>query len=284
MESMTSTSSVSGPHEASHRDEIFMQQSILFSESLNELKNLRKQLYSAAEYFESSYSKEDSKQIMVETLKDYTMKALVSTVDHLGSMAYKVNHCLDEKIDQVSTVELRFHCIQQRLQTCQDFIDRGGVSQKCLALSILKHHKRYSLPVGATMDVVDQSICQGVEEDLYQSNNAWKTSPAMVSVEYSSSYSPLGTFQFARTGSRQEKHVLSQHLFPLIRGGSLVQRSATTNLSTSKRWYPTEPQRSVSMCVHGEGYRSKDTQRYSGKNKRLFKALISMRKSRKEVT
>lgn len=35
MESMTSTSSVSGPQEASHKDEIFMQQSILFSESLN---------------------------------------------------------------------------------------------------------------------------------------------------------------------------------------------------------------------------------------------------------
>ena len=50
---------------------------------------------------------------VVETLKDYTMKAVVSTVDHLGSIAYKVNHCLDEKIGEVSRVELRFLCIQQ---------------------------------------------------------------------------------------------------------------------------------------------------------------------------
>lgn len=55
---------------------------------------------------------------VVETLKDYTMKALVNTVDHLGSMAYKVNHCLDEKIGEVSKVELRFHCIQQVVLKC----------------------------------------------------------------------------------------------------------------------------------------------------------------------
>lgn len=50
---------------------------------------------------------------VVETLKDYTMKALINTVDHLGSVAQKVNHCLDEKNGEVSGVELRFYCIQQ---------------------------------------------------------------------------------------------------------------------------------------------------------------------------
>lgn len=50
---------------------------------------------------------------MVETLKDYAIKALVNTVDHLGSVSYKVNDLLDEKVDEVSGTELRVSCIEQ---------------------------------------------------------------------------------------------------------------------------------------------------------------------------
>lgn len=50
---------------------------------------------------------------MVETLKDYAIKALVNTVDHLGSVTYKVNDLLDEKVVEVSVAELRVSCIEQ---------------------------------------------------------------------------------------------------------------------------------------------------------------------------
>ena len=50
---------------------------------------------------------------MVETLKDYAIKALVNTVDHLGSVTYKVNDILDEKAEEVSGTELRVSCIEQ---------------------------------------------------------------------------------------------------------------------------------------------------------------------------
>lgn len=50
---------------------------------------------------------------MVETLKDYAIKALVNTVDHLGSMTSKVNDLLDENLEQVSGTELRVSCIEQ---------------------------------------------------------------------------------------------------------------------------------------------------------------------------
>ncbi|KAJ6887848.1 hypothetical protein NC652_028980 [Populus alba x Populus x berolinensis] len=99
--------------EASNYDEVSMQQSLLFSDSLKDLKNLRSQLYSAAEYFELSYTNDDQKQIVVETLKDYAIKALVNTVDHLGSVTYKVNDLLDEKVDEVSGTEFRVCCIEQ---------------------------------------------------------------------------------------------------------------------------------------------------------------------------
>lgn len=50
---------------------------------------------------------------MVETLKDYAVKALVNTVDHLGSVTFKVNDLLDEKVDEVSGTEFRVSCIEQ---------------------------------------------------------------------------------------------------------------------------------------------------------------------------
>ncbi|RVW14485.1 Protein ABIL3 [Vitis vinifera] len=49
------------PREASTYDEVSMEQSLLFSDSLKDLKNLRSQLYSAAEYFELSYTNDDQK-------------------------------------------------------------------------------------------------------------------------------------------------------------------------------------------------------------------------------
>lgn len=50
---------------------------------------------------------------VVNTLKDYAIKALVNTVDHLGSVTYKVNDLLDENIDEVSGTELRVSCLEQ---------------------------------------------------------------------------------------------------------------------------------------------------------------------------
>jgi len=50
---------------------------------------------------------------VVDTLKDYAIKALVNTVDHLGSVTYKVNDLLDEKVEEVSGTEFRVSCIEQ---------------------------------------------------------------------------------------------------------------------------------------------------------------------------
>ncbi|XLR35857.1 hypothetical protein S83_063757, partial [Arachis hypogaea] len=57
------TTSVAEPvsQEASTDDEIFIYQSLIFDDGLKDLKNLRSQLYSAAEYFELSYPNDDQK-------------------------------------------------------------------------------------------------------------------------------------------------------------------------------------------------------------------------------
>lgn len=50
---------------------------------------------------------------MVNTLKDYAVRAIVNTVDHLGSASYKVNGLVDEKAEEVTVTELRVSCIEQ---------------------------------------------------------------------------------------------------------------------------------------------------------------------------
>ncbi|XVF12691.1 hypothetical protein REPUB_Repub08aG0140900 [Reevesia pubescens] len=301
--------------EASNYDEISMQQSLLFSDSLKDLKNLRTQLYSAAEYFELSYTNDDQKQMVVETLKDYAIKALVNTVDHLGSVTYKVNDLLDEKVDEVSGTELRVSCIEQRLRTCQEYIDHEGISQQSLVINTPKYHKRYILPVGETMHGANRTKSKYLgcslddEDDWHQFRNAvratiMETPPSSVretptsSVRKGRSPSPSprppqrsATFSFTATTPKKEleKRTVSPHRFPLLRSGSISRpttpnksRPTTPNSAGARQRYPSEPRKSASMRLQSEKDNPKDIEQFPSKSKRLLKALLSRRKSKKD--
>ncbi|KAK9199530.1 hypothetical protein WN944_014721 [Citrus x changshan-huyou] len=84
-----------------------------------DLKNLRTQLYSAAEYLELR---------VVETLKDHASKAVVNTVGHLGSVTCKVNDLLDAKVNEVSDAEHRISCMNSQIQVS------GGCSPESTAI------------------------------------------------------------------------------------------------------------------------------------------------------
>ncbi|KAF4353239.1 hypothetical protein F8388_014707, partial [Cannabis sativa] len=262
-----------------HHDELYMQQKMIFSDSLKELKNMRKQLYSAAEYFEVSYRKGDQKQIVVETLKDYTIKALINSVDHLGSMGDKINKFMDEKNIDVSSVDLKLCSIEQKVRTCQGYTDRGGIFQQSLTLGCSKHHKRYIIPVEATTNAINQSnnmISHSAEDDSVKEQRS-------ISAQTPRSSSPK-TFQLKRTASIPDMKELSSYHFPVKRSGSVVKRSMTINSSTSKQQYPKESWRSSSMSTRQERDRAKSPELHSGLNKRLLKALVSIRKYRKDAT
>ncbi|BFG23529.1 hypothetical protein CerSpe_098040 [Prunus speciosa] len=310
------TSSMPVPRVASNFDEVSMHQSLLFSDSLKDLKNLRTQLYSAAEYFELSYTNDDQKHIVVETLKDYAIKALVNTVDHLGSVTYKVNDFFDEKVDEVSGTEFRVSCIEQRLRTCQEYIDHEGLSQQSSVIDTPKYHKRYILPVGETMRGASKtkSKYEGCnlddEDEWHQFRNAVRatireTPPPTVSKGRSPSPSPQpsqrpGVFSFTSTMPKKEleKRTVSPHRFPLLRSGSLASRPTTPNKSQSttpnssrpttpnpsnaRRRYPSEPRKSASMRLHAERENGREVEQYPSKSKRLLKALLSRRKSKKD--
>ncbi|GJU17491.1 ABI-1-like protein 1 [Tanacetum coccineum] len=91
-------------------DEVSMEQSIGFVKALQELKNLRPQLYSAAEYCEKSYLHSEQKQTVLDNLKDYAVRALVNAVDHLGTVAYKLTDLLDQQALEISSTELHVTC------------------------------------------------------------------------------------------------------------------------------------------------------------------------------
>ncbi|XP_074354419.1 protein ABIL2-like isoform X2 [Apium graveolens] len=318
----TMTSSTTLPHfqELDNYDEFSMHQDLLFSDSLKDLKNLRKQLYSAAEYFELSYTKDDSKQMVVSTLKDYAIKALVNTVDHLGSATYKVNDLLDEKVDEVSETETCVSSIEQRIRTCQTHLDREGISEQSLMINTPKYHKHYILSAGETTNGPNQTKAKYKEcipenqDHWHEIKNAVRTTIVenqLSSIRKGRSQSPsprpqqpgkvLSTGNMARTDL--EKQTVSPHRFPLLRAGSLssrpttpnsrattpTSRSTTPNLSrtatlNSIKGYPSDPRKSTSMRHHADRGSPIESYQIPTKGRRLLKALLSRRKSKKDDT
>ncbi|KAI3712510.1 hypothetical protein L1987_71068 [Smallanthus sonchifolius] len=303
--------------EPANYDEIAMQQSLHFSDSLKDLKNLRKQLYAAAEYFELSYTNDDQKQLVVDTLKEYAIKALVNTVDHLGAVSCKLNDLLGEKVNEVSQTDLRVSCIQQRIGICQGCFDHEGLAEQSSLINTPKYHKRYVLPVGETMKggIRTKSKYQGCsledEDDWHEYKNAVRaTIRETTSSSFRKGRSPSpstqqrGSFAFAGTVTRKDldKRSVSPRKFPLLRTGSLSSRPITTSSRPNSRpktpnpSRPTTPtsigrqrvseyQKSVSMRVYSDRDTHKETDQNHQtprKSKRLLKALLSRRKFKKD--
>ncbi|KAE8681387.1 Protein ABIL3 [Hibiscus syriacus] len=252
--------------EESDYEEVSMQQGLLFSESLKDLKILRTQLYSAAEYFELSYTNDDQKQIVVETLKDYAVKAIVNTIDHLGSMTYKVNDFLEEKVDEVSGTELRVSCVEERVRKCQEYIEHEGISQQSSIIKTPKYHKCYMLPgnyptllFGETLHGANQtkSKYQGCSLDSEDNGHRFRsavratirearppqsvreTPTSSIRRGHSPSPSPRPqqrstTFSFTATTPKKEieKRTVSPHRFPRLSCGS-DSKPITPNKSRS---------------------------------------------------
>ncbi|XP_047958075.1 protein ABIL1-like [Salvia hispanica] len=127
-------------------DAVSMERSKSFVTALQDLKNLRPQLYSAAEYCEKSYLHSEEKQMVLDNLKDYAVRALVNAIDHLGTVAYKLGDILEQQTSDISSMELKVTCLNQQLLTCQIYTEKEGLRQQQLLAIIPRHHKHYILP------------------------------------------------------------------------------------------------------------------------------------------
>ncbi|KAH0885767.1 hypothetical protein HID58_061863 [Brassica napus] len=271
MESSTSLAIVL--HQSSNHDELFMQQTLQFSQTLKDLKNLGKQLYSAAEYFETSYGKEEHKETVIETLKEYAAKAVVNTVDHLGSVSDKFNSFLSDNSAHFSTTRLRLSSLEQRMKLCREYMGKSGSSQHRFQVQSPHHHKRYFFPQehgrGTSFAAGDDShrFKSAVRSTILENhpNNARKTNKT-------------GSFSFLHNNISNitpSKITKSPMRFPLIRSGSLLKRSSSP--SQPRLLALPEPQRAISMSTSREivEIQQKSSLR-KGKKSLMLKALMSM--------
>ncbi|XP_068664850.1 protein ABIL1-like [Aristolochia californica] len=156
-------------------DEASMERSKNFVKALQELKNLRPQLYSAAEYCEKSYLHNEQKQMVLDNLKDYAVRAVVNAIDHLGTVAYKLSDLFEQQTLDVLTVDLKISCLNQQMLTCQAYTDKEGLRQQRLSAITSRHHKHYILPNSVNRKVQNSSL---KETDLRQKNIQTKPRPS----------------------------------------------------------------------------------------------------------
>ncbi|PIA64940.1 hypothetical protein AQUCO_00100422v1 [Aquilegia coerulea] len=117
-----------------------------FDKSLLELKDLSSQLHYAAKYCETSFLKSQEKKMVMENTKEYICRALVTVVDHLGSVSANLEGQLLGK-QQVFDSEHKMVCLQQRLLTCQEYAQKLTLCRLCRSDNFQRHHTRYiSLP------------------------------------------------------------------------------------------------------------------------------------------
>ncbi|KAL5058987.1 hypothetical protein RYX36_030591 [Vicia faba] len=72
----------------------------------------------------------EQKQMVLDNLKDYAVRALVNVVDHFGTVAYKLTGLLEQHILDISTTDLKVSTINHKLLTCQIYTDKEGLRQQ----------------------------------------------------------------------------------------------------------------------------------------------------------
>lgn len=294
--------------EGCNADEYLLKHTLLFAESLKDLRNIRGQMYSAAEHFELSYKNHQHQQLVEETLRDYITKALISTVDHLGSVAYKVDSFLEEKVNEISSARLQFSGIEQRLRATQQFSNLKGRSRQSFVADTTKHYKCYSIPdlesheraklqftsSTCALSPQDEPQMQRLNQDDrisqgFQLPGSKPTAPLQRkghSRPHSAAASPRAqSFSFMRVASIKEigKRAISPIRFPLQRSESTANRSTSPSTVSVKQRNPSVPRRPDKVTMNMESSKRKDIEVYSRKTKHLFKALLSVHMSKKQA-
>nr|GMD03318.1 protein ABIL2-like [Ipomoea batatas] len=258
----------SSHQEKSNYDEILMQHKKTFTDNLKELKNLRKQLYSAAEYFEVSYGKDEHKQELVDTMKVYVSKAVISTVDHLGSVAAKLDTLLDEKVCEFSATKLRFSCVEQLLGSDEDTVSYLGKSNMRTPMMTILYPDRD--------DMHQYRHQQGFLATTTKEHPTLPRRRLQNSPTFTQPSPNPPAFSFTRAESSKDldskgKRSVSPLRFLLKRSESYIPRSPPFS-TCNQHQCPPQPQRTISLPTKP----AKATSVHSNKTKRTLKSLLSL--------
>ncbi|XP_059431791.1 probable protein ABIL5 isoform X2 [Corylus avellana] len=137
-----SSSSSSSSSFQSLEDESDHQDITRFDKSLQELRHLRAQLHYAADYSETTFLNAKDKKIVMENTKEYICRAVVSVVDHLGTVSTSLNFCISQT-NAFSEAELRINCLKQRLLVCEQYAHKLALTQLRWSENLTRHHRRY---------------------------------------------------------------------------------------------------------------------------------------------
>ncbi|CAN0840902.1 Protein ABIL2 [Linum grandiflorum] len=240
---------------------------------------------------------------VIETCKDYTIKALINTVDHLGSVAFKLNSYIDHTTCEVASMDLRAYSLDQRLKTCKEYIKQGGMYQNSVSFRTPnQYHRQYIIPAEADGTTRGRSS-SSIEIDFHH----YSSSAAAQDVEMKTSgnspssflrregYSKLThpqvisrqtTLPFSWSSSNSNKSGESPKQYQLLRSGSLlVKRSMSPNYANvGKPQNPLPPRRMVSWSEQRrrDGGANEMNEQHPSKSKRLLKSLVSLKRSRKD--
>lgn len=301
----TSPSSFSShTHDAtSISEDMSLPEGLLFSDTLKDLRNLRSQLYSAAEYFEVFYRNNSHKSTVMTSLKDYTVEALVSTVDHLGFVSYKVDNLVSEKADEVNETEFLVSSVEQRVRICQQTIDQEGRSQQALLIKAPKYHRRYILP---GMDLLESSIHPVSEPPRYSrqyTSRKMHKSQSSISAPVcrqttmrrarSPSPTPNDAYHRSRSISPSRKarakspspRIVNSNTTKETRAGSPIPNSNPLARSATVARRPhanSKHLRQTSMQLHGDWEQHKEQEKSSSKGRGFLKSLLTRRRWRND--
>lgn len=149
-------------------DELSMKQSRDFRSALQELKDLRPQLYYAADYCEKSYLFDEQKRKVLENSKDYAVKALVNAVDHLGNVASQINGLLSNEFVKIAATEVRINCLNQRVLASKEYMEGNALRQQYLVQTFPRYHKHYVIPGTETKFGSGKESCIGQDSERVQ--------------------------------------------------------------------------------------------------------------------
>ncbi|XP_062188784.1 probable protein ABIL3 [Phragmites australis] len=305
---MSPSSVSSHSHDAaSNSEDMSLQQGLLFSDSLKDLRNLRSQLYSAAEYFEVFYRNNSHKSTIMASLKDYTVEALVSTVDHLGFVSYKVDNLVSEKADEVNETEFQVSSVEQRVRICQQIIDQEGRSQQSLLIRAPKYHRRYILP-GA--DLLESSIHPVSEPPRYNrpyTSRKMHKSQSSISTPVcrqttirrarSPSPTPNDAYHRSRSLSPSRKapsrtarakspspQIVNSNTKETRAGSPIPNSNPLARSATVSRRPPVNPKhfRQTSMQLHTDCDNHREQEKSSSKGRGFLKSLLTRRRWRND--
>ncbi|KAJ8506012.1 hypothetical protein OPV22_006898 [Ensete ventricosum] len=297
---LPSTSEMFNHQDASNFDELSMEQSLLFSDTLKDLKKLKLQLYSAAEYFELSYATDDHKQLVFNTLKEYATKALVNTVDHLGLVSFKINCLLDEKVDELSGAEFRVSSIEQRIRTCQELVDHECLLQQSLMIKAPSYSKQYTLPVGESMPDSGRHVAQkyvNLNADNDNNTEPYKSHAVhltkmvkqpsfrkmldMSPLSPRKVHPPLPSPQPKRFFGAEKKIPCSLSN-PIAQSRSFITRSTEVNsLLSIAAQSSSQTQKLASLSLPAEWKNRKDSKQNQSNGKKFLKSLLARPCARK---